>query len=78
MPIERTDQLRLWPYGHIKHSKAGKADYFFEQYARYHRAHPDVGLLEWSRDIADRDHMEREFRAGGLASFLNDRLLRRE
>lgn len=78
MPIEQTDQLRLWPYGHIRRSKAGKAGYFLEQYARYHREHPEVGLLEWSRDIADREQMEREFRASGLASFLNDRLLRRE
>lgn len=78
VPIERTDQLRLWPYGHIKRSRAGKADYFFEQYARFRREHPEVGLLEWSRVHADRERMEREFRAGGLASFLNDRLLRRE
>lgn len=78
IPIEQTDQLRLWPYGHIKLSKAGKADYFFEQYLCFHRKHPEIGLLEWSRDFADREHMEREFRASGLASFLNDRLLRRE
>lgn len=78
VPIERTDQLRLWPYGHIKRSKAGKADYFFEQYARFRREHPEVGLLEWSSDFADRERMEREFHANGLASFLNDRLLRRE
>lgn len=78
VPIAQTDQLRLWPYGHIRRSKAGKSDYFFAQYARYQRDHPEVGLIEWSRDIADRERMEREFRAGGLASFLNDRLLRRE
>jgi len=78
VPIEQTDQLRLWPYGHIKRSKAGMADFFFDQYTSFRREHPEVGLLEWSSDHADRERMEREFRASSLASFLNDRLLRRE
>ncbi len=78
IPIERTDQLKLWPYGHIRHSKAGKFDHYLDLYQAYHKDHPEVGLLEWAEKIADRERIEREFRAGGLASFINDTLLRRE
>lgn len=78
VPIEQTDQLKLWPYGHIKHSKAGKIDFYLEQYVAYRKEHPEVGLLEWAENIADRDRIDREFKAGGLASFINDHILHRE
>lgn len=78
IPIEETDQLRLWPYGHIRHSKAGKVDYYLDLYKAYHRDHPQVGLVEWAETVADRDLINREYKAGGLASFINDYVLRRE
>lgn len=78
IPIEETDQLRLWPYGHIRHSNAGKIDYYLGLYTDYHKTHPLVGLLEWAETIADRDKINQEFKAGGLASFVNDYVLRRE
>ncbi len=78
IPIEQTDQLKLWPYGHIRHSKAGKFDHFLDMYKAYHREHPEVDLLEWSEKVADRDRIEREYKPGGLASFINDYVLRRE
>lgn len=78
IPIEQTDQLRLWPFGHIRHSKAGKIDNYLEQYKAYRKEHPEVGLLEWAENVADRDKIDREFKAGGLASFINDYVLRRE
>ena len=78
IPIEETDQLKLWPYGHIRHSSAGKIDYYLALYADFHKTHPDIGLLEWAETIADRAKMEREFKSGGLASFINDQLLGRE
>lgn len=78
IPLEQTDQLRFWPYGHIRHSKAGKFDHLIELYADYHKDHPDVGLLEWAEKVVDLDKIDREFKAAGLASFINDYLLRRE
>jgi len=78
VPIERTDQLKLWPYGHFRHSKAGKFDHYLELYAAYHAAHPEVGFLEWVENVADRDKIDHEFKTDGLASFINDVLLRRE
>lgn len=77
-PIEETDQLKLWPFGHIRHSKAGKIDHYLERYKAYRKDHPEVGLLEWAETVADREQIDREFKAGGLASFINDTLLRRE
>ncbi len=78
MPIAETDQLRLWPFGHIRHSKAGKIDHYLARYVEYAREHPEVGLLEWAEKIADPQAIEREFKPGGLASFINDYILRRE
>jgi len=78
IPITETNQLKLWPFGHIKHSKAGKADYFFECFSKFQKERYEVGFLEWSDNYADREKMDAEFVAGGLASFVNDALLRRE
>ena len=78
IPIEQTDQLRLWPFGHIRHSSAGKIDYYLELFAAYHREHPEVDLLEWAETIADRDKINQDFKPGGIANFVNDRILRRQ
>lgn len=78
IPIEKTNQLRLWPYGHFKYSKAGKIDHFFDSYKAYRKSHPEVGLLEWAENIADRNKMDSEFKPGGLSSFINDFILFRQ
>lgn len=78
IPIDQTDQLKLWPYGHIRHSEAGKIDNYLRVYLEYQKDHPDVGLLEWAEKVADRDKIDREFVSGGLARFINDYVLRRE
>ena len=69
MPIEKTNQLALIPFGHLKHSKAGKIDYY---------QHPDAELLDWAENVVDRDKMDKEFKPEGLASFINDYILMRE
>jgi protein tyrosine/serine phosphatase len=78
IPIEQTDQLKLWPYGHIRHSEAGKIDNYLEHYKAYLKEHPEVSLLDWAERVADRDKIDREYESGGLASFINDHLLHRE
>lgn len=78
IPIDQTDQLRFWPYGHLSGSKAGKVDHFFRAYADYAREHPEVSLLEWSDRLADREALEASFQTRGLSSWLNDVLLKRE
>lgn len=78
IPVEQTNQLKLWPFGHIRLSEAGKIDNYLELYKAYHAEHPEVDLLEWAETVADRDAIDREFEARGFASFINDRLLHRE
>jgi protein tyrosine phosphatase (PTP) superfamily phosphohydrolase (DUF442 family) len=78
IPIEQTDQLKLWPYGHIRLSEAGKIDNYLAHYKAYHKEHPEVGLLEWAETVVDRDRIDHEFESRGLARFINDRVLHRE
>lgn len=78
MPIEQTNQLALLPFGHLKHSKAGKIDHYFEEFTKYKADHPEADLLFWAENIVDRDKMDKEFQPEGLASFINDYILRRE
>ncbi len=78
IPIEHTNQLRLWPYGHFRLSKAGRIDNYLEHYLAYREMRPEIGLLEWAERIADRDRIDRAFRPFALASLVNDCLLRRE
>ncbi|CAK0746264.1 conserved hypothetical protein [Gammaproteobacteria bacterium] len=78
IPIDQTNQLKLWPFGHNKYSSAGKFDHYLEHFLAYHKHHPEVGLLEWAENVSDRDAIERQFKENRLASFFNDYLLRRE
>lgn len=78
IPIAETNQLRLWPFGHIKHSNAGKIDFYLEQFLVYQREHPEAEFLYWAEHIADREKINAAFKPGGLASFINDVVLRRE
>lgn len=65
-----------WRFGHVRASRTGILDTFFLAYAR--EAEGRVPFLEWVRDGYDPEGLKRDFRAGGVASFLNDRVLRRE
>lgn len=78
IPLEQTDQLRLWPYGHLRHSRAGTFGFYIQQYLRYRQAHPEVDLLTWAETVADREQIAREFKPRSLATFINDYVLRRE
>ncbi len=78
IPIGKTNQLRAWPYGHIRLSKTGRIDNYLEKYLAYRETHPGVGLLEWAERIADREKIDREYRPFAIADFINDRLLHRE
>jgi protein tyrosine phosphatase (PTP) superfamily phosphohydrolase (DUF442 family) len=78
IPVAQTDQLAFWPFGHIKYSKAGKVDFYFETFIRYQKEHPDTEFYDWSQNIADRDQIEKAFKSNTIANFINDYILRRE
>ena len=72
------DALRQlsWRFGHFSASRSGVLDAFFVAYAT--QGEGRVPFLDWVRSEYDEDDLRRRFAAHGLASFLNDRLLRRE
>lgn len=65
-----------WRFGHFNRSRTGVLDAFFIRYARDGEGR--LPFLDWVRDEYDEVALKREFVAGGLASFVNDRVLRRE
>jgi len=72
------DALRelSWRQGHVSRSRTGILDAFFLRYRA--EAEGRLPFLDWVRDEYDEDRLRADFRAGGLASFLVDRVLRRE
>ena len=65
-----------WSYGHIKSSHTGVLDYFFEQYIAESRRSPQ-SFIEWAENY-DHESLKGRFRGISWASFIVDRLLRRE
>ncbi len=78
MPIEDTDQLKLYPFGHIRQSNAGKFDYYLEKFLEHKEGDPDIDLITWAENHVDRKSLEKSFQPEGFMSFLNDAILRRE
>ena len=65
-----------WRYGHFSTSPTGVLDAFFLHYAA--TAEGRVPFLDWVASDYDEVALRARFRASGLASFLNDRVLARE
>ena len=65
-----------WRFGHVRRSRTGILDAFLLRYAR--EAEGRVGFLDWVREGYDPAALRRDFRAGGVAAFINDVVLRRE
>ena len=65
-----------WRFGHFNRSRTGILDAFFVRYAMEGEGRKP--FLDWLREDYDEMALRRDFVAGGLASFVNDRLLARE
>ncbi len=63
-------------FGHFRGAPAGILDAFFLRYQA--EAEGRLPFLDWVKHEYDEDALRRDFRANGIASFVNDRLLRRE
>ena len=72
------DALRhlSWRYGHVRQAATGILDAFFLHYQRHGEGRK--AFLDWVRDDYDEAALKREFRANGLASFVNDWVLAHE
>ena len=65
-----------WRFGHWSTARTGILDAFFHHYAAV--AEGRVPFLDWVRDEYDERALRERFQARGLASFITDRVLRRE
>lgn len=65
-----------WRFGHVRQSRTGILDAFFLHYARHGEGRKS--FLDWVREDYDEQALRRDFRANGLASFLNDWVLAHE
>ncbi len=65
-----------WRYGHFNRSPTGILDAFFVHYATV--AEGRVPFLQWVERDYDEQALRATFKASGLSSFINDRLLARE
>jgi protein tyrosine/serine phosphatase len=65
-----------WRFGHFNRSRTGILDAFFVRYAN--EAEGRKPFLDWVRDDYDEMALRRDFVAGGLSSFITDRILVRE
>ena len=65
-----------WRFGHFSRSPTGVLDAFFLHYQTV--AEGRLPFLEWVATEYDEVALRANFRAGGLSSFINDRLLARE
>jgi protein tyrosine/serine phosphatase len=65
-----------WRFGHFHRSRTGILDAFFVRYALDGEGRKP--FLDWVREDYDEMALRRDFVAGGLASFINDRVLARE
>ena len=63
-------------FGHVRRAPPGILDAFFLRYQA--EAEGRLPFLDWVRDEYDEEALRRDFRAHGLASFINDQLLQRE
>jgi protein tyrosine/serine phosphatase len=63
-------------FGHIRLARTGILDAFFLRYQREGEGRKP--FLDWVREDYDEDALRRDFRANGLASFINDWVLAHE
>jgi hypothetical protein len=65
-----------WRFGHWKAARAGVLDAFFLRYEE--EAEGRLPFLDWVEHEYDEVRLKQDFVANGLASFVTDRVLRRE
>ena len=70
------EQLGL-RYGHVKQSKTGMIDFFFDAYRQYNKVSP-IGFMEWVETVYDPAMLKDSFHSQWWANALVDKILMRE
>ncbi len=76
VPVARALGQLSWRHGHLRGSRAGVLDAFLLCFAREAEGRKD--FADWVRDDYDAAALAGGFTAGGIAGFLQDRVLGRE
>ena len=75
---EAQRQLRLWPFGHIRHANTGILDWFFISYHDAAARQTGLTLRDWIKDGYERERVLKNFRPWYRLDWLTDRILHRE
>ena len=73
--VDALQQLS-WRFGHWSRARTGVLDAFFLRYAQ--TAEGRLPFLDWVEHEYDEAALKRDFVAGGLSTFITDKVLRRE
>lgn len=65
-----------WRFGHFNRARTGVLDAFFLRYAE--QAEGRLPFLHWVETEYDEAQLKRDFVAGGLSTFITDKVLKRE
>jgi protein tyrosine phosphatase (PTP) superfamily phosphohydrolase (DUF442 family) len=76
-PVEEAQAQLSWRFGHVRQSKAGVLDRFFEEY-RAHRDRTGEDFMTWVETVYDPVDLKRRYRSQKWADVLYDDLLKRE
>jgi protein tyrosine/serine phosphatase len=76
-PVEEATKQLSFKYLHIKHSKTGRLDYFFETYQKFNE-HTPIDFMDWAENHYDRDTLTNEFHSNKWYDFFVDKVLNRE
>lgn len=74
--LDKTGQLKFWPYGHIKHARTGLIDLFVNLYTQRDKGAPK-DPAEFAKTL-DREKIEKEYKAVPFFEKIVDKVLRRE
>ncbi|WP_319381747.1 tyrosine-protein phosphatase [Thiomicrorhabdus sp.] len=77
-PIEEALKQLSMKYGHFRWAETGKLDFFFDEYLRFAKLHPETDFLDWVQNHYDREELDRRFKSDGWANIVVNRILRRE
>jgi len=75
--IKDINQLKFFPFGHIKYSKAGLIDFYFDNYEKYIKNNDNISLLEWTKSI-EAEELGKKFKSNNFADIINNIFLKRE
>lgn len=77
---EAIKELDFWRYGHFRWAKTGKMDFFFDEFIKYNKKHPNgkKELVSWCETVLDKRELNSRFVKYPWADFLVDYVLRRQ